>query len=1128
MEPMALLLRLKRTWTGGLLAALLLGFSAAAVADETRLLRFPAIHGDRVVFSYAGDLYLVSAQGGVARRLTSDVGYEMFARFSPDGEQLAFTAQYDGNTEVYLMPAEGGVPRRLTYTATLDRDDVADRMGPNNIVMAWRDNSTIVFRSRRIEWNAFNGQLFLIPTEGGLPEQLPLPRGAWCSFSPEGSRMAYNRVFREFRTWKRYRGGMADDIWIHDFQSRETINLTDHPAQDIFPMWHENRIYFVSDRDERQRMNLYVHHLDSGQVETLTRFTEFDVKFPSLGDSSIVFENGGHLYRLDLASHQLHPIPVRIQEDLAVGRDGLKDVSKSISSYDIAPDGARATFGARGDVFTVPATQGPTRNLTRSSGIHEREGQWSPNGRWIAFISDRTGEDEIYIMPQDGREPAKQLTTGGDTYKYSLSWSPDSRYLLWSDKMNRLQFIDVHSQGVTMVDDAAVWEITQYAWSPDSRWIAFTRPEERQFPRVALYSIETGQWQHVTDEWFASAHPEFSQDGKLLFFVSSRDFRPRYSQTEWNHSYFDMQRIFFVTLTRDVQSPLQPRSDEVSIKEKTTEIPSQSTPDVRNDHGSDDDNNNGQNGDEKTDEKKKSKENDDPSKVKVTVDFEGLQQRIAALPISASSYRALTSVGQKLYYLRDGLRDNRSRLLMFDLDPEKRKETDLGEFNGYRVSANGKKMLVDAGNRAYAIVDLPSSRIEIKEHLDLGHLQVMLDRRAEWNQIYAESWRQMRDFTYDPNLHRVDWPRMRQRYEPLLRHVQHRADLTYVIGELIGELNLGHAYVGGGDTPDVPRVKLGLLGARIERDPASGTFVIREILPGQNWDDRVRSPLTEIGVDAREGDHILAIDGQPTTTLQNLYAALINKAGRQVRLTLSADPEGSEPRETTVVPIDDEQPLYYLKWVQQNIRRVTEATNGRVGYVHIPDMGATGLNEFVKYFYPQLRKEALLVDVRGNGGGNVSPQIIERLRREPVMITIARNGAVNFDPGGMVAGPKVMLLNEFSASDGDIVAYRFRQHGIGPIVGKRSWGGVVGIRGSLPLLDGGTLNRPEFSRYDLEGKEWIMEGTGVEPDVVVDNDPAREFDGIDDQLEVAIEIVLRELEEKAVPLVPPPPYPDKS
>jgi len=1101
----------------GVFLTLLLAGSTAWSAEEARLLRFPAVHGNQLVFSYAGDLYTVSAKGGVARRLTSNAGYEMFARFSPGGQQIAFTGQYDGNTEVYLMPAEGGVPTRLTYTATLSRDDVSDRMGPNNIVMTWRDDKTVVFRSRRIEWNDFNGQLWLASTEGGLPERLPLPRGGWCSFSPDKNRVAYNRVFREFRTWKRYRGGQADDIWIYDFEKKTIENITHDPAQDIFPMWHQDRIYFVSDRDELKKLNLYVYDLGAKTTRKLTSFTEFDLKFPSLGDNAIVFENGGYLYRFDLASEQAEKVPVFIEEDFAVGRGGLKDVSKETTNFDLAPDGSRALFGARGDVFTLPAKHGPTRNLTRSSGVHERDSQWSPDGKWIAYLSDASGEDEIYILPQDGSRPATQLTAGADTYKYQPIWSPDSRRLLWSDKKQRLQFVEVETKAVTLVDQATDWEISNYAWAPDSQWIAFARPEDKQMTRIALYSLEKKEWQPVTDGWFASHDPAFSSDGKLLFFISERDYAPRFSQVEPDYAYFDMSRIYLVTLAKDIKSPFEPQSDEVKVKQPETTGEKKDKPEDKAAEAK---------GDKTTDEKKD--EPKEPRKIAVKVDLDGLTQRIAALPAPASGYDHLRSVGEKLYYTRKGAKDEKRRLLLFDLAKDKLKETDLGEFNGYEISADGKKMIVSAGEGAFHIIDLPTARIEAKDKLDLGDLKVTLDRQAEWDQIYRECWRQMRDFLFAPNLQGVDWPKLRARYEPLLKHVQHRADLTYLVGELIAELNIGHAYVGGGDYPKAERISLGLLGAQIERDPASGYYVIRRILKGQNWDKPLRSPLTEIGVQAKAGDYIIAVDGQPANQMRDLYAALVNRAGKQVRLKLNAQPKEEGSHETVVVPTADERPLYYLSWVETNIERVNKATDAKVGYVHIPDMGEHGLNEFVKYYYPQLRKEGLIIDVRFNGGGFVSSQIIERLHRQLVEFTVARNASVNLDPAGMVLGPKVMLLNEFSASDGDIVAYRFRKYKLGTIIGKRSWGGVVGIRGSLPLLDGGYLNRPEYSRFDSEGKEWIMEGKGVEPDIVVDNDPAREFAGTDDQLEKAIIVIQEELQKSPVKIPPPPPYPDKS
>jgi len=799
-------------------------------------------------------------------------------------------------------------------------------------------------------------------------------------------------------------------------------------------------------------------------------------------------------------------------------------VSKETTSYGIAPDGSRAVFGARGDVFTVPARHGNTRNLTATPGVHERDSTWSPDGRWIAYVSDATGEDEVYVAAQDGSGPAQQLTRGGDTYKYQPLWSPDSRKLLWSDKKQRLQFVEMATKAVTLVAQASAWEISGYRWSPDSQWIAYTKPEERQMSRVYLYSLGTKASHAVTDGWFASQEPAFSADGKYLLFVSRRHFRPLYSHSEWNHAYFDMEGVYLVTLAKGIPSPFAPKSDEVHAAKEEKSGPAgekSPKPPAKTPPGKD------------AKQAPAAKAGAEPrpeakpveKKVVVKVDPEGILQRIAALPVPASNYGGLTSVGDKVFYLRRGLKDRETHLLMFDLD--KQKETDLGECSGYEVSADGKKMLVKQES-SFAIIDLPAAKIELKERLNLGELKVVLDRGQEWQQIFRECWRQMRDFVYAPNLHGVDWAKMRARYEPLVAHVQHRADLTYVIGEMIGELNLGHCYVGGGDYPKPEKTGVGLLGAKLQRDPASGFFRITRILRGQNWDGSLRSPLTEIGVDVREGDLLLAIDGKPTNKMKDPYEALFNTVGKQVRIKVNAQPKDQGARESTVVPVGDERPLVYLDWVLRNIDRVNQATGGKIGYVHVPNMGVEGLNEFVKFYYPQLHKEGLIVDMRGNGGGNVSPQIIERLRREPAMFTIARNAAVNVDPTGTVLGPKVMLIDEYSASDGDIVAYRFKRYKLGPVIGKRSWGGVVGIRGSLPLLDGGYLNRPEFSRFDLEGKEWIMEGKGVEPDIVVDNDPTRELAGIDDQLEKAIEVIKQELAKHPVKIPPPPPYPDKS
>jgi tricorn protease len=1068
-------------------------FSALAMQlfaqSEARLLRFPTIHGGQIVFTYAGDLYTVDASGGTARKITNDVGYESFARFSPDGSNLAFTAQYDGNTEVYIMPSAGGTPVRLTYTATLDRDDVSDRMGPNNIVMGWKGNNEIVFRSRADEFNAFKGQLFLVSKNGGDLKQLPLPRGGFCSYSPDQSKLAYNRVFREFRTWKRYRGGQADDIWIYDFATKQTENITNNPAQDIFPMWSGDKIYFISDRD--QKFNLFCYNTTTKETKKLTDFNEFDIKFPSLGDNAIVFENGGFIYKYDLASDKLEKVTVYLQEDLAIGRDKIIDVSRQVSNFEISPDGSRALFGARGDIFTVPNKFGNTRNLTNTSGIHERSSKWSPDGKWIAYISDRTGEDEVYILPQDGKGKEIQLTSGGHNYKFYLSWSPDSKNIIFSDRDQKLYYVEVESKSVTLVTTSDFFEITDYSWSPDSKWIAFSKPFNESFSKVYIYSLEKKKEYSVTDEWFSSSNPAFSKDGKYLFFASDRTFNPIYSQTEWNHAYQDMEKIYLVTLDKNTKSPLAPKSDEVSLKDSTP----------------------------------KPEKKEQEVKPDFKIDFDGISDRIIEVPVQNANYRDIVSVGNKIYYVRQGSKDERTKLLMYDFDQQK--ETELGDINGYEISADQKKMMVGQMG-SYAIIDLPSAKIEIKERLNLSDMKVKLDRKAEWSQIFNECWRQMRDFFFAPNMRNVDWKKVKDTYEPLVKYVNNRADLTYIIGEVISELSIGHAYVGGGDYPKAERIKQGLLGAKLERDDATKYYKIAKILKGQNWNKSVRSPLTEAGIDVNEGEYIVEVNGQPTKDMANIYESLFNTAGKQVTLKINSSPKETGGREVVVVPVDDEQQLYYFNWVQGNIEKVNKASGGKIGYIHIPDMSAEGLNEFVKYYYPQLNKEALIVDDRGNGGGNVSPMIIERLRREPAMITIARNTKPEIEPGGTFYGPKALLLDEFSASDGDIFPYRFKHYKLGTLIGKRSWGGVVGIRGTLPLLDGGYLNRPEFSRYGLDGKEWIIEGHGVDPDIVVDNDPAKEYEGIDEQLNKAIEVLMQQIKDAPPRIAPPPPYLDKS
>jgi len=1079
--------------------------------SEARLLRFPTISKDAIVFSYAGDLYTLPRNGnGMARKLTGDKGNELFARFSPDGKTLAFTGQYDGNTEVYTMPATGGIPQRLTYTATLGRDDVSDRMGPNNIVMTWKnDNSGVIYRSRKASFNDFKGQLYIADVKGGMSKELPFSVGGFCSYSPDGNKLAMNQVMREFRTWKYYKGGMADDIWIYDFATGKMDNITNNPAQDIFPMWSGDKIYFCSDRD--RIMNLFVYDIPSKQIQKVTNFTTYDVKFPSLGSDAIVFENGGYIYSYDLKTGKSDKVSITIADDAVVGRDEWVNAAEYIEpgDYDLGPDGNRVVMTARGDTWTIPATEGITRNLSKTSGVHERSAVWSPDGKNIAYISDATGEDEIYLRKQDGSDAPVQLTTNGDTYKYSLTWSPDSKKVVWSDKKLRLQYVDVGSKQTTLIDQAKAWEHSGASWSPDSKWVVFTKTDDDFRVKVFLYSLASKASTLLTDNWYQAYGGVFSPDGKYVYFISDRDFNPTYSNTEWNHSYADMSKVYLVTLAKATANPLAPKNDEVGIKPDTAKTETKTA-------------------DAGKDSKSKGKKEEPKPAVEIkpvatVVDLDGIQNRVVALPIGAGNYYSLGATDEGVYYIGSATDDPKGKLKFFNL--KDKKETELGEINNYVISADHKKMLLNR-DRDFAVVDLPKDKLNMDKKVNLSNMKVLVNRKEEWQQIFNETWRQMRDFFFDPGMGGVDWPAMKAKYQPLVPYVNHRADLTYIIGEMIGELSIGHSYVGGGDYPKADRIQLGLLGAKISRD-TSGYAHIDQILKGENWAPSTRSPLTEVGVNVNEGDYIIEVNGVSVKSVDDIYKLLVNTAGKTVELTVNSKPQTAGSHKTLVVPTADESDLYYLNWVRKNIAYVSAKTNGQVGYIHIPDMGSGGLNEFVKYFYSQLDKKALIIDDRGNGGGNVSSQILERLARKPVFFDMPRNVTAAKSNPEQALGPKVLLIDQYSASDGDIFPYRFRANKLGTIIGHRSWGGVTGIRGTLPLVDGGFLDRPEFGIYAVDGTVWPIEGHGVDPDIEILNSPAEEYKGQDNQLDKAIEVILNDL--KTSPAIPAsPPYPKKN
>lgn len=1054
-------------------------------AEEARLLRFPATNGSDIVFSYAGDLYKVSVRGGEAKRLTSHVGYEMFPHFSPDGKTIAFTGQYDGNTEVYTIPADGGEPLRVTYTATNQRDDVGDRMGPNNIVTAWTaDGTKIVYRNRI--GSGFSGKLYTVAKEGGLSEVIPLPEGGFCSFSPDGKRLAYNRVMREFRTWKYYRGGMADDVWIYDAGKKTVENITNNRAQDIFPMWVGDEIYFLSDRD--RTMNLFVYDTKTKTTSKVTDFTEYDIKFPSTNGQLIVFENAGYIYRFDPAAKKAEKVSITLTSDHLYARNEIKNGGRYMRGASLSPDGKRVVVTARGEIFNLPVEKGVTKNIVRTPGAHERSATWSPDGKHIAYISDATGETELYMQPAEGGE-AVQLTKNNDTYIRNFEWSPDSKSIVYTDRKNRINLLNVATKQVTEVLRDPKKEPYEVTFSPDSKWLAYTRMADNEYDIIYLYRIDDKKEFQVTDRWYDSGSPTFSTDGKYLVFTSMRDFNPTYGSKEWNHVYGYSNGVYLALLTKDTPSPFLTKDDGSKAEPKKVEI-------------------NVEEGKKKeTDEKKK------PEGVTVKVDADGLSGRIVKLPLPQGYHGNLYSDGQKVYYSRN------NSTYVYDLN--KQKEETVAEGARMWVEPGGKK----AGffkNKQLFVKDIPSGKIDLKDPVNFSDMKITIDYAKEWAQIFDEAWRAFRDGFYLENMHGVDWKAMKKKYGVLLPYVKNRQDLTYLIGEMIGELNCGHAYVNTGETNRPQRIKTGLLGAEISRDK-SGFFRLEKILPGESWSPALRSPLTEPGIEAQVGDFIVAIDGVPTNTVNDLYALLVGKADVPTELSINGKAQLNGARKVVIRPLEEEYSLYHYQWVKNNIEKVDKASGGKIGYIYIPDMGVDGLNEFAKYFYPQLDKEGLIIDDRANGGGNVSPMILERLAREPYRMTMrrgsTRNGTV---PDAVLVGPKVCLINKYSASDGDLFPWGFRALKLGKLIGTRTWGGIVGITASLPFIDGTDVRVPFFTSYDMDG-HWMVENEGVKPDILIDNDPVKEWNGEDEQLNRAIEEVMKELKNrKPLPKTPAP------
>jgi tricorn protease len=1066
---------------------------------QTKLLRFPDIHVDTVVFCYGGDLWKAPATGGTAVRLTAHSGQELFPKFSPNGKWIAFTGQYDGDEQVYVIPAEGGIPKRLTYYPA--RGPLAPRWGYDNQVYGWTpDGEKVLFRSLR---DANGGSvltaLYTVSVEGVLPVKLPMPTSGVGDFSPDGKQIVYSPLFRDFRTWKRYAGGWAQDLYIFDLNTHEVRKIASSKRTERDPMWIRNTIYFASDRDGT--LNLYAYKVDSDEVTQITHSTQWDVRWPSSDNKGrIVYELNGELQVFDIASEQDRRISITVPDDGLSMRPSRYSAEKNIEDFELSPKGERALFVARGDVFTAPIEKGPVRNLTNSSNAHDKWARWSPDGKMIAFISDLTGEDQVYIIGQDGTGKPEQLTSEFKAMLYAPEWAPDGKRLAFSDKDGKLYVLTLADKKVVQVADDEYGMINDYAWSANGGHLAFSMADSNLYRSIYIWSVVDGKLRRVTDAYFNEHNPEWDTEGKYLYYLSERQFAPQISTVEWNFATNCQTHIFVLALRKDVKDPFPPESDEVTIGEKKEDEK------------------------EKKGKDGKDKDKKEEKKEYIKIDFDGLAERVTCVPIESNNIDKFSATKDHLIYMSSGAefygRDSyeKSNLHIFTL--EKRKDTILvKDISEYALSADGNKVLVQQ-EKTYNLYDVkPEEKEEAKDKKTISTKDLMMDRvpAQEWEEIFNEVWRRYRDFFYVKNMNGYDWKAIGDRYRTWLKHVAHRSDLNYVLGEMVAELNAGHCYIVGGDFEIPERPKVGLPGAQFELDKKAGRYRISKIFRGNNEEEKYHAPLTEVGVDAKIGEYVLAIDGEELKGKDNPYRLLQNKPD-PVTLTLNSKPTLKDARKVTFEPITSEANLLYLEWVNKSREEVADMTDGCVGYMHIPDMGSDGIYEFIKWFYPQIRKEGLIVDVRSNGGGNVSQWIIERLDTKLLgtRFDYASDMPETY-PSTVFYGHKVCLINETSASDGDIFPYYFRESGLGPLIGKRTWGGVIGITDHGPLLDGGQVYVPQNSTNDENGK-YIIEGHGVDPDIEVENDPNAVLEGRDPQLERGVQEVLRMMAEKPMKL----------
>lgn len=1068
------------------LAAAAVPVTASAQVDA-RLLRYPDVSATHISFVYGGDIWIAPKSGGVAQRLSSPRGEESFPRFSPDGSRLAFTGNYNGNNDIYVMPATGGQPVRITHHPSTDR-----------VVDWYPDGRSILFAtSMSSEKDRFN-KLYRVSASGGLPQPLPMPYGEFGALSSDAKLIAYTPNTLDFRTWKRYRGGLTSDIWLFGLDNNSARKISDPNADDTQPMWHGTTLYYLSDRGDNLRHNLWAFDTRTNQHRQVTNFTEWDVRFPSVGPNDIVFENGGRLYTLALDQANATPREVKIQvyTDLAALQPQAVKVGTRVNNPALSPTAKRAIFESRGEIISVPAENGMPRLHTQRSSSAERYPAWSPDGKSIAYWSDRTGEYELTVRNADGSGDERTVSKLGPGFRYRIYWSPDSKTVGFMDHAQRVLLLDV-ATGNTREIDKTLYNHEggrsnfRMRWSPDSRYVTYQGDLESRAQVVVVYDTKENRRHQVTSGFYSSSNPTFDPDGKYLYFFTSRSFTPYYSDFDNTWVYANSTVIAALPLTRSTPSPLSPRNDEEpGVGAPATEETKKGTPTV-------------------------------------VIDFDDAERRTVILPPKPGNYGELEAgPGKVLYHrhVRTGSNEEKNAVVYYDLK-ERKEEVVIDDAQTFIPSADHKKLLLVQRGKLAIVEPKPGQKMD--KQLATENVEITVTPKEEWKQIFNDAWRFQRDMFYAKNLHGVDWELMRKQYGALVDDAISRDDVNFILGELIAELNTSHTYRGGGDIEQPLQRGVGLLGADFEL--ANGAYRISRIVDGGAWDTEVRSPLLMPGIDIKVGDYILAVNGNVVDTNKDPFAAFQGLAGTTVSLTVNATPSTAGARTVLVETLTPAQEarLRNLAWIEAKRAYVDRQTNGRVGYIFVPSTGIDGQTELFRMYNGQWTRDALIVDERFNNGGQIPDRFVELLARPRYNFWGVRDGADWAWPPGAHDGPKVMLVNEWSGSGGDAFPFYFKEAKLGPIVGKRTWGGLVGISGAPALVDGGSVTVPTFGIYNKQG-QWIIENEGVRPDVEVDDDPSKMLNGGDPQLDKAIELALQQLRTNPPARPKRPADPDRS